>query len=338
MNRVFFCWAVVGVACLVGLTTRSRAQSRDAPAFELVQPDVFGRSGGQLNCWGDFDNDGDLDLFVGFKAGVPNRLYRNDRGRFTDVAVEVGVADLTDTRAAAWGDFNGDGHLDLYVGFTRRSDIPNKLYRSDGNGKPFTEVGHQMGVDPKGETRQPAWIDFDRDGDVDLFVAIRDAPNLLFRNDGDHFTSVGEAMGVADPRRTVGAVWFDADQDGDLDLALANNNPEGVNSLYRNLLPSDRAHRSVQVVVLDRRGRHTQAGSEVRIYAAGSRKGLGTAIVDTGSGYCSQNAAPVHFGLPSYDRVDIEVTSLTSTARKITRVAGVVPDKARGRIVVVKTD
>lgn len=171
------------------------------------------------------------------------------------------------TRARPPGaDFDGDGQLDLYVGFTRRSAIPNKLYRNDGNGKHFTEVGKAMGADPKGETRQPAWIDFDRDGDVDFFVAVR------------------------------------------------------------------------QVVVLDRRGRHTQAGSEVRIYAVGSRKVLETAIVDTGSGYCSQNVAPVHFGLPSYDRVNIEVTALTSAGPQITRVPGITPDKARWRVVLVKTE
>ena len=48
------------------------------PHFELVQPDLFAASGGQPNCWADFDNDGDLDLFVGYKADLPNRLYRYD--------------------------------------------------------------------------------------------------------------------------------------------------------------------------------------------------------------------------------------------------------------------
>ena len=52
------------------------------PHFELVQPDLFAGSGGQPNCWADFDNDGDLDLFVGYKADLPNRLYRYDDGKF----------------------------------------------------------------------------------------------------------------------------------------------------------------------------------------------------------------------------------------------------------------
>jgi hypothetical protein len=467
------------------------AQTR-LPQFEAVQPELFAASGGQPNAWADFDGDEDLDLFVGFAAGKPNRLYKNDRGVFSDVASSVGLADLTDTRAAAWGDFDADGNIDLYVGFTRRSEMRNKLYRNDGGGKHFTDVAAQVGVDALGETRQVSWIDVDNDGDLDLFVAMRDAPNLMFRNDGGKFTSVGKELGLDDPRRTVGAVWFDADQDGDLDLfvanqngdtngffrndrtkfvdvahekgmdapgrpetsgsngpsvadidgdgdldlfvagyggnflyrndgrgvftevakawgvaggdkatpsrwgdfdndgrpdlyvssyvdtavnehdflyrndgrkftdvlaslklphgathgvqwvdfdgdgdldlALANNNPSGAHPLYRNMLPAAQAKRSVEVMVLDQQGRATRAGAEVRIYPEGSRKLLGVGIMDTGSGYCSQNVMPVHIGVPSTNPVNIEVTTLTAKGRTITRQTGVFP--GRGAVIV----
>src|SRR5439155_18027730 len=137
------------------------------------------------NAWADFDNDGDLDEFVGFR-GRPNRLYRQDRGRFEDVAAAVGLADNVETRAAAWGDFDGDGQLDLYVGFV--DGTPNKLYRNDGNGRHFTDVAAALGVNLSGVTRQVSWIDYDNDGDLDLFVAFRDKANRLFRNDGGSFT------------------------------------------------------------------------------------------------------------------------------------------------------
>jgi hypothetical protein len=75
------------------------------PHFEPVQPELFAAAGGQPNCWADFDNDGDLDLFVGFKADLPNRLYRNDGGTFVEVGANLKIDDLPDTRAAAWGDF-----------------------------------------------------------------------------------------------------------------------------------------------------------------------------------------------------------------------------------------
>jgi hypothetical protein len=92
------------------------------------------------------------------------------------------------------------------------------------------------------------------------------------------------------------------------------------------------------VLVLDGKGHYTRAGSEVRIYAPGTRKVLGSRIVDTGSGYCSQNAMPVHFGLPSETRIDVEVTSLTRAGRKITRIPKIDPDKLPRRMLVVRID
>jgi len=211
-------------AALLGLASRA-----SGPTFELVQPDLFSVTGGQPNAWADFDNDGDLDEFVGFR-GRPNRLYRQEHGRFEDVAAAVGLADTVETRAAAWGDFDGDGNLDLYVGFV---GVPNKLYRNDGDGRHFTNVAPSLGLDVAGVTRQVSWIDYDNDGDLDLFVAFRDQPNRLFRNDGGRFTDVTAASGLGDPRKSVGAVWFDIDGDGDLDLFVANQNGD-ANGLFRN--------------------------------------------------------------------------------------------------------
>jgi hypothetical protein len=91
------------------------------------------------------------------------------------------------------------------------------------------------------------------------------------------------------------------------------------------------------VLVLDERGRYTRAGSEVRIYRAGTRTLLATRMVDTGSGYCSQNMMPVHAGLPAADSVDVEVTTLTAGGRKVTRVSGVDPKSLAGKPLVVKT-
>src|SRR5262249_51459753 len=125
--------------------------------------------------------------------------------------------------------------VDLYVGFTRRSEAKNRLYRntSVGGAIRFTDVAGRLGVDAMGETRQVSFIDYDNDGDLDLFVAFRDAPNMLFRNDRPTVTSVGKQLGVDDPRRTVGAVWFDFDGDGDLDVFTANQNGD-TNGLWRN--------------------------------------------------------------------------------------------------------
>src|ERR1051326_2150271 len=100
------------------------------PKFEPVQPDLMSAGGTFVNAFADYDGDGDLDLFVGFDK-APNRLYRNDRGVFTDVAPSVGLADQRPTRAAAWGDFDGDGDPDLIVGFAPGDKPVLRLYRNE---------------------------------------------------------------------------------------------------------------------------------------------------------------------------------------------------------------
>src|SRR5580700_982898 len=79
----------------------SGSEGLSVPRFEPVQPELFAAAGGQPNCWGDYDNDGRLDLFVGFKKDLPNRLYRNEGGTIVEVGSNLKVNDLPDTRAAA---------------------------------------------------------------------------------------------------------------------------------------------------------------------------------------------------------------------------------------------
>jgi hypothetical protein len=200
------------------------ATAAQSPRFESTQPELFAAGGSFANAWADYDADGDLDLLVGFD-GMPNRLYRNERGHFTDVAAAAGVADARPTRAAAWGDADGDGDPDLLVGFTPSKETPApsilKFYRN-ANGV-FSDDTSAVGLAmTTGAVRQPAWVDFDGDGDLDLFVAFRDRANALFRNDAGRFIDVAAAVGLADARRTVGAVWFDHDDDGDLDVIVGN--------------------------------------------------------------------------------------------------------------------
>lgn len=209
------------------------APAEPAPfAFTRVQPDLFGAGGALVNAWADVDGDGDADLFVGFNGNVPNRLYRNDGGVFTDVARAAGLADLLRTRSGAWGDMDGDGDPDLALGFAREGGPVTRLYRNDAG--VFTDVTRAAGVAvAAGATRQFAWVDVDGDGDLDLFTAFRDAPNRLWRNDGGRFTDIASSVGLADGRRTVGAVWLDYDADGDLDLYTANMDGD-ANGLFRN--------------------------------------------------------------------------------------------------------
>lgn len=223
---------LIRVLLLLSALSAAAVAQVSQPAFEAMQPELLGAPSAFTNAFADYDNDGDPDLFVGFD-GQPNRLYRNDQGVFTDVAAAAGVADARPTRAAAWGDFDADGDADLMVGFTPSPGASVlKVYRNDAG--QFADVTAASGlVVATGAVRQPAWVDVDGDGDLDLFVAYRDRANALYRNESGTFSDVAPALGLADPRRTVGAVWFDYDEDGDLDLADANMDGD-ANGLYRN--------------------------------------------------------------------------------------------------------
>ncbi len=203
-----------------------------APAFEPVQPELFAEGGALVNAWADSDGNGDLDLFVGFTGAPANRLYRNDRGRFTDVADDVGLADARATRAAAWGDYDGDGDPDLLLGFTPGDAPVLRLYRNDG--ARFTDVTATAGIAiDSAAVRQPVWIDFDGDGDLDLFVAFRDRANAMFRNNSGSFRDVAGDVGLADSRRSVGAIWLDIDDDRELDVVVGNMDGD-ANGVFRN--------------------------------------------------------------------------------------------------------
>ena len=202
-----------------------------APEFRHLQPELFAATGSLVNAVADADGDGDPDLFVGFN-GTPNRLYRNEGGTFVEVGAAAGLADARATRAAAFGDFDADGDADLLVGFAPGAGPVLRLYRNE-KGR-FADATAESGIRvDSAAVRQPVWVDHDGDGDLDLFVAFRDRPNALYRNDGGRFTDVAAEVGLADPRRSVGAVWADLDADGDLDVIVGNMDGD-ANGVFRN--------------------------------------------------------------------------------------------------------
>lgn len=342
--------------------------------------------------WIDMDGDGDLDLFIAFRDRA-DVLFRNDGGRFTDIAPEVGLADARKSVGAVWFDMDEDGDLDLYV--AHMDGDANGLYRND-KGK-FTDVAEAAGVAWGGRaprettngTVRPCAADFNGDGRLDLFTA-NYGPNGLFLNQGNGtFSDVSAAWGVAidgrydtcvtsdidhDGRLDIyvngtvtggtshrdyllrntgarfedvtpedvralqadhGAQWADFDKDGDEDLALTGSQPAGMHTLLRNLLAPADARRSISVRVVDGQQRATRAGAEVRAYAAGTRRLIAMRLVDSGSGYDAQNDMPVHIGLPSLAAIDIEVTFPSGGRRLTAHSRKVDPAKWPGRALVV---
>jgi hypothetical protein len=138
---------------------------------------LAGDAAGAMASWGDYDNDGDLDLFrVGALPGTSELLRNDGGGAFAVLA--GGPTNGATGRSAAWGDVDNDGDLDLYIG----CDGPNRLYRNDGAGV-FVEIESAL-VGDAGDARSVSFADYDSDGDLDLLVANAGSPNRLFRNDG----------------------------------------------------------------------------------------------------------------------------------------------------------
>ncbi len=183
--------------------------------------------------WGDYDNDGYLDLFVANNVGVDNFLYHNNgNSTFTRITTGAIVEDGIYCHSAAWADYDNDGYLDLFVAeyFPTKT---NHLFHNDGNGT-FTKVEGSPVVTDVGHSIGAAWGDYNNDGLVDLFVPNTDnEPNWLYKNIGNgQFEKVNENV-ISTASNSVGCSWGDYNNDGYLDLFIANSGNTG-NFLYVN--------------------------------------------------------------------------------------------------------
>lgn len=225
---------VAAVLCGFGYAHAQRHEGQSSVlSFTSLQAELFAIPNSFSNAWGDFDNDGDLDLAVSLGSGEV-RLYRNDKGDFVSVGAQMGMpqAGSHELRGLSWGDFDGDGFIDLLGGATSKDKLTMVLHNE--RGRHFTDVAAAVGLTiPNRSARQTNWVDYDNDGDLDVYSTDRAGDNKLFRNDGGVFTQVFAGAGPTDSRPTVGACWFDADNDGDLDLFLANQSG-ATDALWRN--------------------------------------------------------------------------------------------------------
>lgn len=201
-------------------------------------------SGYSLNLV-DYDNDGRLDLYLalnGWSGPMPNRLYRNAGGRFVDVSKDSGADDAGSGFVSLWGDLDNDGWIDLVVanGVLKDGSTP-QIYRNV-NGK-FTNMTRAAGIvePPTYGAIGVALGDYDRDGDLDIFVnGLVNSPNRLYRNEGKFkFTDVTRAAGLAAQPYHNGFVAFFTDYDNDLypDLLVCSLAPweavvEGLKRLF----------------------------------------------------------------------------------------------------------
>ncbi|MFQ5737529.1 MAG: FG-GAP-like repeat-containing protein [Acidobacteriota bacterium] len=255
------------VASEVGIRSQHFWQSRSTQLPEDM---------GSGAAWGDYDGDGSLDVYICNVAGpltlsdreraaspVSNKLYRQrSDGTFEDVSAAAGVDYRGISMGAAWADYDGDEDLDLVV----TSFGPILLYRNNGDGT-FSDQSQESGLGrERGFWSGASWGDYDRDGDLDLYVcgyvryhfdpadlgktalqysgvvpftlnpsSYSPQRNLLFQNEGNgRFIEVAGKLGVDNPEgRSLSAAWSDFNLDGWLDLYVANDISDNV--MYQNL-------------------------------------------------------------------------------------------------------
>lgn len=184
-------------------------------------------SGNYGSVWSDFDNDGDLDLYIAkCRQGVTNpndprrwnRLFVNDgNGNYSDMAEAYGIQVRAQSWTADFADIDNDGDMDLLV---TNHDVPNMLFLNDGNGN-FTDVSEGSGVDINGFFLQSKFADFDNDGFVDLILT--GGTHRYYHNNGDGtFTSIA---GVFPANKTMRSMSVgDLNDDGFLDVYAAYGN------------------------------------------------------------------------------------------------------------------
>ena len=207
-------------------------RSRGDGSFEelTARANLVGIVGGLNINQTDYDNDGDLDILVLRGAWLdadgryPNSLLRNNGDlTFTDVTFEAGLGEVHyPTQTAAWGDYDNDGDLDLFVGneWTASQPSPSQLFRNNGDGT-FTDVAREAGVLNLRRTKGVAWGDYDGDRFPDLYVSNLGDDNRLYRNNRDGtFSDVAAALGVTAPTSGFSTWFWDVNNDGALDLLV----------------------------------------------------------------------------------------------------------------------
>jgi hypothetical protein len=184
----------------------------------------------------DVDNDGDQDLFVCCWYAPPMLFINDGSARFTEDATNRGLLSSTSKFVAAFGDYDRDGWLDMYVGnratppTTPSAEVANELFRNTGGGS-FTDVSLASGTAVSGLTFAATFMDYNEDLWPDIAVANDKgssfSPNSMFRNDGNgSFTSIGPAINADIPIDGMGIDFVDAFNDGGWDIYCSDIPPD----------------------------------------------------------------------------------------------------------------
>jgi hypothetical protein len=270
----------------------------------------------------DFNNDGWIDLVVAQGATYSikeNTLpFTNNHNRtFTLLTNSVIFTNLANSAAVAWGDYDNDGLLDLFVSNnSANSDLNNFLYHNNGDGT-FTLVTNSIFGLEKGSSTGCAWGDYDNDGWLDLFVAhvgrydanfnvVTQQNNCLYHNNGDGtFTKISSGSPVNEAGYSFGCAWGDYDNDGFLDLFVSNGfvQQSANNFLYHN---GGNSNNWINFRLIGTVSNRSAIGAKVRVKATIAGKPIWQMReISGGSGHGCQNDLRANFGLGDATNVDV---------------------------------
>ena len=278
-------------------------------------------------CWGDADDDGDLDLYMTTSAGEPNRAFRNDGGAFAawDLGIDEDASEAT--TSCSWGDADGDGDLDLFT--TAANGGRSRLYLNDG--ATLTLAPTSVFPDLRADLFNATWGDVDNDGDLDLVVVGRDEPQRVFYSLAGRFREVRTILSPGAFNVAVALLDFDADGDLDAAVATGDANVREANTILENRLDASNGWLGVRLV--GTQSNREGVGAAVTVYASSGDQTLQlrqTVLAHTSRR--TQADTRLHFGLG-----DTSVDSVV--VRWPTGVREVYEDVEGGEVVaLVETD
>ncbi|MBN1479105.1 VCBS repeat-containing protein [candidate division KSB1 bacterium] len=247
--------------------------------------------------WCDYDNDGFLDLFV--LNGGNNFLYHNNGDETFSLVSQGDIATDSDySIGCSWGDYDGDGWIDVYV---TNYGSNNCLYKNYGPTTGFKKMlWNSSIVNDVDKSESSAWVDYDNDGFLDLYVANENQQNKLYVQRSDGFYSHFDELITGDTDPTFGCAWADLDRNGFPDLLLANTS--GTNDLYMN---AGNNNNWLSVTCIGTQSNKAAIGARIGVKAVinGYSRWQWRQISSQTGGY-GENSLVATFGLSDAIRVD----------------------------------
>lgn len=265
---------------------------------KITSSPVVSSAGMTIGCgWIDYNNDGYLDIYAVNFNGLPSFLFRNNgNGTFTKDSASAIVSGIAPSTGSNWGDYDNDGDMDVFIG--NANSAGNWLYKN--NGAPnytFTIDSTSIASNDPADSYAGSWVDYDNDGDLDLFVANRSDQNeFLYNNSGYPsytLTKITAGALVNDSGWSYGSAWGDYDNDGDMDVYICNKTNDR-NSLFEN---TGNSNSWVKIKCKGVTANTSGIGARIRVKAVINGNPVWqTHEIQSQTGYYSQNSLEAEFG------------------------------------------